>query len=153
MATEVTTPRWTAAGRFGDLTLNLLRIVAAYLFWQHGAQKLLGWFTDRPPVPAAEYLTLRGIAGWLEFVGGLLLLLGLFTRPVAFLLAGEMAVAYWLVHVGGQGAPHSPLMNGGEAAVLYCFLWLFFAAVGPGSASLDAALRRRPGARFVVVDA
>jgi putative oxidoreductase len=117
---------------------SLLRIVAAFLFLTHGTQKLFG-------VPAAEVrqsvelLSLRGLAGVLETFGGLLLLLGLFTGPVALLLAGEMVVAYLMAHVP-RGA--WPLLNGGEVAVLYAVAWLYFAAAGPGPWSLDAL--RRP---------
>ena len=113
--------------------LSLLRIVAAFLFIAHGTQKLLGMPAAEPrdPVPL---LSLLGFAGTLEALGGLLLLLGLFTRPVAFVLAGEMAVAYLLRH-----APQGfwPLLNHGELAVLYCFLYLYLAAVGGGPWSLD----------------
>ena len=84
--------------------------------------------------------TLPGIAGWLELVGGLLLLLGLFSRPAAFILSGEMAVAYFLMHF-----PRGffPIRNGGELAVVYCFLFLYFSVAGPGPLSLDALLRRK----------
>jgi uncharacterized membrane protein YphA (DoxX/SURF4 family)/broad specificity phosphatase PhoE len=121
---------------------SLLRIVAALTFITHGTQKLLAFpaLQPRDPVPLLSQL---GVAGVLESVGGSLLLLGLFTRPVAFLLSGEMAVAYFTAH-----APRSfwPILNGGEVAVLFCFLWLFFAAAGPGPWSLDA-LRGGGGSR------
>jgi putative oxidoreductase len=120
---------------------SLLRIVAALLFMAHGTQKLFAWPIDEPRQPA-ELLSLMGLAGVLETFGGLLLLLGLFTRPVAFLLAGEMAVAYFMAH-----APRGfwPILNGGELPALYCFLFLYLAAAGGGPWSLDAARERREG--------
>src|SRR5205085_4837044 len=116
----------------------ILRIVAAFLFIEHGLQKLFGF-----PVPmqggAPPLASLFGAGGILEFVGGLLLLLGLFTRPVAFLLAGEMAVAYFMVHARGG---FWPLLNRGELAVLYCFVFLYLAAAGGGPWSGDRLWRR-----------
>jgi putative oxidoreductase len=116
--------------------LSILRIVAALLFFEHGTTKLLGF---PPSDHSPELLSLPWIAGALEFVGGALLIVGLFTRPVAFILSGEMAFAYWMAH-----APRSPfpLVNGGDAAILYCFVFLYLAAAGGGPWSLDA-LRRR----------
>ena len=121
------------------VTHALLRIVTGLMFWQHGAQKLFGWLGG-PQVP--ELASLRGLAGVLEFFGGPLVILGLFTRPVAFLLSGEMAVAYSMVH-----APRGlwPIMNRGEVVVLYCFTFLFLAAHGAGPYSVDALLGRRKG--------
>jgi putative oxidoreductase len=121
--------------------LSLLRIVAAFLFIQHGTAKLFG-FPAPPgqgPVPLAS---LPGVAGLLEVVGGALVLLGLFTRPVAFVLCGEMAVAYFMAHVP-RGHFLSPTLNGGEPAVLFCFIFLLLAAAGPGPWSVDAARSRR----------
>jgi putative oxidoreductase len=114
--------------------LSILRIVAAFLFIAHGTQKLFAWPIDEPRDPAS-LLSMMGVAGVLEVFGGLLLLLGLFTRPVAFILAGEMAVAYFMVH-----APQGfwPILNRGELAALYCFLFLYLAAAGAGPWSLDA---------------
>ena len=116
--------------------LSILRIVAALIFMEHGTQKLLGFPVSERDAP--ELLSLSGIAGILELVGGALLVLGLFTRPVAFILSGEMAVAYWLAH-----APQSffPVNNGGDAAILYCFVFLYLFAAGGGPWSLDAWLR------------
>ena len=127
--------RWT-----GHL-LSLLRIVAALLFMAHGTQKLFSWPTDEPR-EAAQLLSMMGFAGVLETFGGALLLLGWFTRPVAFLLAGEMAVAYFMSH-----APRAfwPILNRGEVAVLYCFLFLYLSAAGGGPWSLDAARSRQRG--------
>ena len=118
--------------------LSVLRIVAAFLFIAHGTQKLFGWPANEPQ-QTVELISLSGVAGVLETFGGLLLLLGLLTRPVAFVLAGEMAVAYFMVH-----APQGfwPLLNRGELAVLYCFLFLYLAAVGAGPWSLDARRAR-----------
>lgn len=118
--------------------LSILRIVTALLYMEHGAQKLLGY----PPSQqggTVPLLSLFGISGILELVGGLFILLGLFTRPVAFILAGEMAVAYFMAH-----APQGfwPVLNRGELAVLYCFVFLFLAVAGGGEWSLDRMLRR-----------
>jgi len=117
--------------------LSLMRIIVAFLFIQHGGQKLFD-FPAAMPQPV-ELLSLIGIAGILEFFGGLFLLLGLFTRPVAFLLSGQMATAYFMVH-----APEGfwPLVNQGELAVIYCFVFLYLAAAGGGKWSLDR-LRKR----------
>jgi putative oxidoreductase len=122
--------------------LSVLRIVAAFLFIAHGTQKLFGVPAAEPRDPVALF-SLVGVAGILETFGGVLLLVGLFTRPVAFLLAGEMAVAYFVRH-----APQAfwPLLNRGELAVLYCFLYLYLAAVGGGPWSLDRLRRRAPEA-------
>jgi putative oxidoreductase len=112
--------------------LSILRIVAALLFMEHGTQKLLGFPPGDRPQP--ELFSLIGLAGVLELVGGILLVLGLFTRPVAFILSGEMAVAYWMAH-----APQSfsPIVNGGDSAILYCFVFLYLAVAGGGAWSLD----------------
>jgi putative oxidoreductase len=116
--------------RFAPYLLSVLRIVAAFTFVAHGTQKLFGF-------PGGERVALNsllGLAGAFETVGGVLMLLGLLTRPVAFILAGEMAYAYFTQH-----APRGtwPIRNGGELAVLYCFVWLYFAAAGPGPISVD----------------
>jgi putative oxidoreductase len=120
---------------------SLLRIIAALTFTLHGTMKLFAFPSAvSPGGGAVKLFSQMGAAGVLETFGGILLLLGLFTRPVAFVLAGEMAVAYFQVHF-----PKSfwPLLSGGEAAVLYCFLWLYFSAAGPGPWSLDALRKRR----------
>jgi putative oxidoreductase len=118
--------------------LSVLRIVAAFLFMQHGAQKLLGFPDGQQPGPPLN--SLAGIAGILELFGGLLLLLGLFTRPVAFILSGQMAVAYFMAH-----APQGfwPILNRGELAALYCFVFLYLSAAGGGEWSLDNIFRRK----------
>ncbi|HWL71073.1 MAG TPA: DoxX family protein [Geminicoccus sp.] len=116
--------------------LSILRIVAALLFFEHGTQKLLGFPPHESP-PAV--MSMSWIAGLLELVGGAFLILGLFTRPVAFILSGEMAFAYWIAH-----APRSffPVLNGGDAAILYCFVFLYLVFAGPGPWSIDAMRAR-----------
>jgi putative oxidoreductase len=118
--------------------LSVLRIVAGFLMMPHGAQKLFG-FLAKPGAGAAPLDTTMAVAGTIEFFGGLLLLVGLFTRPVAFLLSGLMAAAYFMAH-----APQGfwPLVNRGELAALYCFVFLFFAVAGGGPWSLDRLLWR-----------
>ena len=129
--------------RAGQITHVLLRIVAGFLFMQHGGQKLFGWYGggggaggSLPPVIMA--------AGMIEVLGGVAVMLGLFTRPVAFLLSGEMAVAYFMVHFP-KG--FLPLQNKGETAALFSFIFFFFAGNGAGRFSLDAMLRSRASAR------
>jgi putative oxidoreductase len=126
---------------WGARLLSILRIVAAFLFIAHGTQKLFGWPASEPR-QTVDLISMIGLAGVLETFGGLLLLLGLFTRPVAFVLAGEMAVAYFVAH-----APQGfwPLLNRGEVAVLYCFLFLYLATAGGGPWSLDAVRARSGG--------
>jgi putative oxidoreductase len=119
---------------------SVLRIVAAFMFILAGTSKLFAFPVGMPPHGGtAKLLSEAGVAGVLEVFGGALLLVGLFTRPVAFLLAGEMAVAYFQFHF-----PSSfwPTVNGGVSAVLYCFVWLYFSAAGPGPWSIDARRRR-----------
>ncbi|MEW9615341.1 DoxX family protein [Shinella sp. S4-D37] len=112
--------------------LAALRIMTALLFIEHGTQK----FFDFPPAeqPFGDLMNLIGVAGALEIVGGALILLGLFTRPAALVLCGFMAVAYFMAH-----APQSffPVNNGGDAAVLFCFVFLYLTAAGPGAFALD----------------
>ena len=119
--------------------LSVLRLVAAFVFLAHGTQKLFG--VPGHPFHAPVFaLTLISAAGVIETIGGILILLGLFTRPVAFVLSGEMAVAYFTQHF-----PKGmwPIANGGDLAVLFCFLWLFFCAAGAGPISLDALRGKR----------
>ncbi len=120
------------AGAWSPYMLSVLRIMAALLFIEHGTMKLLGF----PPSPMSIgfQLSLMGFAGILELFGGLLLAVGLFVRPVAFVLSGEMAVAYFMAH-----APQGffPAVNMGEAAVLYCFTFLYLATAGGGAWALD----------------
>src|SRR5438270_1115429 len=116
--------------------LSTLRIVTPLLFLEHGTQKLFNF----PPAQTAMAFNIAsrfGVAGILELVGGLLLLIGLFTRPVAFIVAGEMAVAYFTVHF-----PRSfyPILNGGDNVVLFCFIFLYLVVAGPGDWSIDARI-------------
>ncbi len=120
----------------------LLRIVTAYMFLTHGTAKLLG----APHVAAFDNLqlfSLLGLAGTIEVVGSVLLLLGLFTRPAAFIMSGEMAFAYFMGHAP-RGNVFLPLLNQGELAVQWCFVFLFFAAAGAGAWSVDALRKRAP---------
>ena len=129
---DQTENRWTPQA------LGLLRIVTGLLFLQHGTAKIFGfpWVSSMAHPPAGS---LWWAAGWMELIGSVMLITGLFTRPVAFLLAGEMAVVYWLIH-----APDSffPMINDGEEAILFCFIFLLFAATGSGKWSIDGWLRR-----------
>jgi putative oxidoreductase len=136
--------RLTGFGRIEDLAPHMrsvLRIMTALLFLEHGLVKLIGFPPSAAPGPQ-PLLSFFGIAGLIEVVGSVLLLLGLFTRPVAFLLAGEMAVGYFTVH-----APLSffPALNAGDAAILFCFVFLYLAVAGPGSWSLDEMRAGRAG--------
>jgi putative oxidoreductase len=120
--------------RWAPYALGLLRIVAALIFFEHGTQKLFG-FPARPGSGAGpELFSMFGIAGMIEIVGGALLVVGLWVRPVAFLCSGLMAAAYWIAH-----APRSlyPLLNGGDAAVLYCFIFFYLIFAGGGAFALD----------------
>jgi len=124
--------------------LAALRIVAAFLFLQHGSAKLL----HVPPIAMfdqLQLLSLIGFAGVLELVGGTLLLVGLFSRAVAFVLSGEMAFAYFMSHAS-HGHVLSPMLNQGESAVLFCFIFLLLAVAGPGTLSIDGSRRRPSGA-------
>ncbi len=130
---------------WGPRALSVLRIIAAFLLLQHGLQKVFGVLVP-PAEPGApqshgtfQLFSLMGLAGILEFVGPLFLLVGLFTRPVAFILSGLMASAYFMGH-----APNGfwPILNKGELAVIYCFVFLYLAAAGGGVWSLDNLLRR-----------
>jgi putative oxidoreductase len=129
--------------RWEPLVLSIVRIVVGLLFMEHGLSKIFNF----PPTPNhAPYVLLSlvpGLAGILESVGGLLIVLGLLTRPVAFILSGEMAFAYFMSH-----APRNvfPLLNAGDAAILYCFIFLYFAVAGGGAWSLDRVLGWRPAA-------
>ena len=127
--------------RWSPPILSLVRIVTAFLFIPHGAQKLFGWLSTQAGA-TAPLLSLRGAAGVLEFFGGILVLLGLYTRSVSFILSGQMAVAYFMAH-----APQGfwPIQNRGELAVLYCFVYLYLSVAGGGSWSLDHLLRKRRG--------
>jgi len=119
--------------------LSVLRIVVALLMMQHGAQKLFGFPAGAQATPTPPLMSMMGFVGILEFFGGLLLLLGLFTRPVAFILSGLLAVAYFMAH-----APQGfwPVLNRGELAALYSFVFLYLAVAGGGSWSVDYCWRR-----------
>jgi putative oxidoreductase len=118
--------------------LSVLRIISALIFMEHGTQKWLSY----PPLdrPAPGIATMSGAGGLIELIGGALLVLGLFSRPVAFIMSGEMAVAYWWVH-----APRNvfPVLNGGDAAILYCFIFLYIACAGGGAWGLDRLIWKK----------
>ena len=125
--------RWPT---FAPYLLSILRIVSAFVFIQPGTMKILAFPAGVPPNGGTvPLMSQAGLGGVLEIVGGALMLLGLFTRPVAFILAGEMAVAYFQFH-----APQSfwTVLNGGQPAVLFCFIWLYISAAGAGPWSIDA---------------
>jgi putative oxidoreductase len=119
--------------------LSILRIVAALLFFEHGTQKLLGYPPGQPYTGFPNF-SLLGIAGMLEFVGGLLLLVGLFTRPTAFIMSGEMAVGYFRAHLPRN---FFPILNMGEITVMLCFFFLFLSSAGAGPWSLDRLWRKK----------
>lgn len=128
----------TVAASWAPRVLSVLRIMTGLLFLQHGIAKLFGF----PPIPYfanLQLFSLLGLAGVLELVGSALIILGLLTRPVAFILSGEMAVAYFMSH-----APKGfmPLVNQGELAILFCFVFLYLAFAGAGPWSADAAMRK-----------
>jgi putative oxidoreductase len=141
MAKTNVVARWSTCAPY---LLSALRIVAAFLFVQFGTAKLFAFPAALMPGGGTAPLgSLPGVAGVLETFGGALLLIGLFTRPVAFLVSGEMAFAYFIGH-----APRSfwPVLNQGHPAVLFCFVWLYLSAAGAGPWSVDAVLRKRsPG--------
>jgi putative oxidoreductase len=142
----------TDRNAFEDPALAALRIAAGLGYFSHGAQKLFGWFGGfGQDGGTAELMTRFGAAGVIEVICGAAIVLGLFTRPLAFLASGQMAVAYFWVHVGGGGLFW--WANGGELPMVYSFLWLYIAVRGPGSFSLDAWLERRRAARMEPVSA
>ena len=132
--------------KWSPFVLSLLRIVIAFLFLCHGTQKLLGFPPQGAPhaggghAMSAMAMKLAPLSGPIELFGGALLLVGLFTRPVAFILSGEMAVAYFTAHASNA---LWPIQNGGEAAVLYCFVFLHLVFAGGGSLSIDAVIRKK----------
>lgn len=129
--------------RMIEVAVFLLRVVAGLLFLQAGGMKIFDWFGGIPAQYGGHphFPSQTWIGGVLEFYGGTLLFLGLFTRCVGFVLSGEMAVAYWQFHFHGDW----PIQNHGEPAVLLCFIFLFFAAYGGGAWSLDAVIARKRG--------
>jgi putative oxidoreductase len=132
-----------ALARYRPHALAALRIMSGLVFMAHGLVKLVG-FPEVEGMGRVELLSLAGIGGVIELVGGALVALGLFTRPAAFIASGEMAVGYFMFH-----APQSffPIVNGGDAAILYCFIFLYLFFAGPGSFSLDRVLWGREGIR------
>jgi putative oxidoreductase len=131
----------SAGGSLQAYALSLMRIVVGFVFMEHGLQKIFGFFGGLGGHGAtAHFISWLWVAGFLEVVGGPLILLGLFTTQVAFVLCGEMAVAYFWAHF-----PHGfwPLLNHGELAVVYCFVFLYLAAAGSGPASADHLIRKK----------
>jgi len=132
-----------ALNRYQPHALAVLRIVAALCFMAHGTQKMFG-FPASGGGGGFELFSLMGLAAVLEVFGGLAILLGVFTRPVAFILAGQMAYAFWFVHVPMMGQGNIiPVANGGDGAVLFCFIFLYLVFAGPGAWSVDDVLKSR----------
>ena len=123
--------------RHSPMALAGLRVISGLMFMQHGAQKIFSFPAEA--MGPFQLMSQMGIGGVLELVGGALIVLGLFTRPVAFLASGFSAVGYWMIH-----APNGPfpILNGGETIALYCFVWLYFVAAGPGPWSADAMMKK-----------
>lgn len=128
--------------RYAPIGLALLRIVAALLFIEHGTQKFFDFPASGHPAGGNGMPPLLIVAGLIETIGGVLVLIGLFTRYAAFIMSGEMAVAFWTAHVP-RGHSIFPIQNAGEAAVLFCFIFLYIFLAGPGAWSVDGA-RRKP---------
>ena len=126
--------------RYASPLLSVLRIMAGLLLLQHGTQKILGFPTGENAGGGLDLTSLAGWSGPIELIGGILIVIGLFSRPTAFILSGFTAVAYWMVH-GMQD--FFPINNGGELAALYCFVFLYLAAAGPGPWSVDAMMARK----------
>ena len=134
-------PHETALSRYAPIILSIVRIMVALIFLAHGTGKIFGFPAAEVAAAGPAMFARAWFAGWIEIGGGTLMVLGLYTRPVAFILSGEMAFAYFLSH-----APRNfyPLLNNGDAPVLYCFIFLYFAAAGAGPISLDAKMRNQP---------
>lgn len=129
-------------GKYADVFYALLRIVSGYLFMVHGIQKIFGIMGGQQ----VELASLMGVAGIIELVAGALIMIGLFASWAAFVAAGQMAVAYFMVHAA-QGAFYNPIANGGQGAVLFCFIFLYIAARGAGRWSVAREAREAPAAR------
>lgn len=129
----------TFLARWQPQLLSLLRIVSGLLFLEHGTSKILHWPDSGMPPPPPEFLPILTAAGIIELIGGALITIGFQTRLAAFICAGEMAVAYWLGHFarGAQSGQYLPMQNGGDAAILFCFAFLYMAAAGGGAWSVD----------------
>jgi len=131
----------TSWSKAAPILLSILRIVTGLLFMQHGGDKLLG-YPAGDPISSGEIFTITpGLAGLLELAGGFLIVIGLFTRPVAFILSGEMAFAYFMAHYPANHV--FPILNGGGLAVMFCFVFLYLSAAGGGPWSLDRSIGRR----------
>lgn len=129
--------------KYQPYALFALRVVTALTFAAHGTQKMFNFPASQGP-GGFELFSMMGLAGVLEVFGGLAILLGLFTRPVAFILSGMMAYAFWFVHVPMMGQGNIiPVANGGDGAVLFCFVFLYLVFAGPGAFSVDAMLKGR----------
>ena len=129
--------------RYQPYALAVLRIVTALAFIAHGTQKMFGFPASQMGGGGFELFSLMGLAAVLEVFGGLAILAGFLTRPVAFVLAGEMAYAYWMMHVP-MGASIIPVANGGDAAALFCFVFLYLVFAGPGAWSADGLRTAKP---------
>lgn len=129
-----------ALTRFQPILLSILRIAAAYMFMLHGTAKLFA-LPHVEMFDGLQIMSIYGLAGMLEVVGGLMLLLGLFTRPVAFVLSGMMAVAYFMAHT--EPNIFLPLLNGGEPAALFSFIFIYLASAGGGAWALDNCCKRK----------
>lgn len=131
----------TAAAKYRPAILSLLRIISGLMLFQYGVAKILK-IPAESPFAKVQVMSLVGAAGLIELILGALFIVGLFTRPIAFILCGEMAFAYFIAHF-----PKSffPVVNNGTASIVFCFLFLYFVFAGPGPVSLDAALRKKGG--------
>ena len=135
-----------ALSKYQPQALAVLRIITALAFMAHGTQKMFGFPASDMGGGGFELFSLMGLAAMLEVFGGLAILVGLFTRPVAFVLAGQMAYAFWFVHVPMMGQGNIiPVANGGDGAVLFCFVFLYLVFAGPGAWSLDELRQNRSG--------